>query len=423
VTGVSFARHRALAGFATFAIPLTVYLLGFRYVGSGDTRPAELLPIALLRGRGFDLSELVDPAEKYPYWYRRIGGRIVSSYPVLPGLLNTPVFVAADLAGVDLYEQRLKLSMISASLISALSVFFMYLCLERLCARRRSAIFLAMVYAFGTCVWSVTSRGMWQHGPSLLFLAAALALLLRESPRTAAWSGLLLGLAVVCRPPNIVLVAPLVLFVLLRRRGADPLFAALAAIPFLLHAVYAAAYLGSPFATGYWNAFPEVANFRGNPLVGLAGLLVGPSRGLFVFSPIFLFAALGAVISLRDKRRWPIAPFLAAGTVLLVLLYSRWTTWWGGHTFGYRYLIETLPGLMIFVAIAWEERVTHSRALGTAFALCLTWSLGVHALGAYFQPSGFNQKMDENPSVLWSLRTSEIAMSTRKALAAFGFRR
>jgi hypothetical protein len=263
---------------------------------------------------------------------------------------------------------------------------------------------------------------MWQHGPSLLFLAAALALLLRESPRVAAWSGLFLGLAVVNRPPNVVLVAPLALFVLLRRKGAGPLFAVLAAIPFLFHAMYAAAYLGSPFATGYWNAFPEVANFRGNPLVGLAGLLVSPSRGLFVFSPIFLFASLGAAISLRDKRRWPVAPFLAAGTVLLVLLYSRWTTWWGGHTFGYRYLIETLPGLMIFLAIAWEERIAHSRALGVAFALCLAWSLGVHALGAYFQPSGFNQKMDENPSVLWSLRTSEIVMSTRKALLAFGFR-
>lgn len=421
--GVSSARHRALAGFATFAIPFAVYLLGFRYVGSGDTRPAELLPIALLRGRGFDLSELVDPTEKYPYWYRRIGERIVSSYPVLPGLLNTPVFIVADLAGVDLYRQRLKLSMISSSLIGSLSVFFIYLCLERLCARRRSAFFLAMVYAFGTCAWSVTSRGMWQHGPSLLFLAAALALLLRESPRTAAWSGLVLGLAVINRPPNVVLVAPLALFVLLRRKDAGSLFAALAAIPFLFHAMYAAAYLGSPFATGYWNAFPEVANFGGNPLVGLAGLLVSPSRGLFVFSPIFLFAALGAVISLRDKRRWPIAPFLGAGTVLLVLLYSHWTTWWGGHTFGYRYLIETLPGLMIFLAIAWEERIAPSRALGVAFALCLAWSLGVHALGAYFQPSGFNQKMDEDPSVLWSLRTSEIVMSTREALSAFGIRR
>ena len=55
---------RALPALASFAIPLVVYLAGFRYVGSCDTRPAELLPIALLRGRGFDLTGLIDPAEK-----------------------------------------------------------------------------------------------------------------------------------------------------------------------------------------------------------------------------------------------------------------------------------------------------------------------------------------------------------------------
>jgi hypothetical protein len=421
--GMPTTGRELLARLATVAIPLTVYLLGFRYVGSGDTRPAELLPIALLRGQGFDLSRLIDPAEKYPYWYHRVGDRLVSSYPVLPGLLNTPVFMVAHLAGVDVYEQRLKLSMISSSLITSVSVLFMYLCLERLCARRRSAFGLAMIYAFGTCAWSVASRGMWQHGPSLLFLSAALALLVREGPRAAAWSGLFLGLAVVDRPPTLALVAPLVVFVLLRHKEARLRFAALAAVPLLLHAVYAAEYLGSPFALGYWNAYPEVSNFRGNPLVGLPGLLVSPSRGLFVFSPIYLFALPGMAISLRDRRRWPIAPYLLAGAILLVLLYSRWSMWWGGHTFGYRYLIETLPGLTIFLAIAWEERIAASPALRSAFALSVVWSFGVHALGAYLQPSGFNQKMDENPSVLWSVRTSEIVMSTRKAFSAFGWER
>jgi hypothetical protein len=414
------ARLRsALVLAATFLIPFGVYLLGFRYVGSGDTKPAELLPIALLRGRGFDLSGLIDPNERYPYWYHRVGERIVSAYPVLPGLLNTPVFFAADRAGVDLAARRERLSLISSSILSALSVLFLYLALTRICARRGTAFFLAMVYAFGTCVWSVASRGMWQHGPSLLCLTAALALLLREDPREAAWSGLFLGLAVVNRPPNAALVAPLVLFVLLRRKGARGLFLALAAVPFVLHAAYARAYLGSPFASGYWIAYPEISNFRGNPLVGLPGLLVSPSRGLFVFSPILLFAVAGAAIALRDRRRWPIAPYLAAGTGLLVLLYSFWFSWWGGHTFGYRYLIEALPGLMVFLAIAWEERIARSRALAAAFALCLAWSVGVQVLGAYFQPSGFNQRVDEDRSVLWSVRGSELPLSLEKAMSAF----
>jgi hypothetical protein len=406
---------RALPPLASLAIPLAVYLAGSRYLGSGDTRPAELLPIALLGGRGFDLIGLVDPAEKYPYWYHRVGGRLVSSYPVLPGLLNVPVFAAARAAGVDLEANRERLSLITASVLCALSAFFLFEALVRIGSRPRDALALTLLYAFGTCVWSVASRAIWQHGPSVFLLTAALWLLLRGDRASVAASGLFLALAVVNRPSNVLIAAPLFLFVLRRRRDALPAFVLLAGVPLVLHAAYTSVYLGSPLSTGYWNAFPEVANFRGNPIVGLAGLLVSPSRGLFVFSPFFLFAIAGAVIALRDPERWPIAPYLAAGSLLLILLYSKWSTWWGGHTFGYRYLIEATPGLMVLTAIAWD-RIRTRRGWRVVFLVCCAWSLLVQGLGVRYQPSGFNQRMDQDPSVLWSVRDSEIAMSTRKAL-------
>ncbi len=412
---------RWLPALASFAIPLVVYLAGLRPLGSGDTRPAELLPIALLRGRGFDLTGLIDPAEKYPYWYHRVGDRLVSTYPVLPGLLNVPVFAVARAAGVDLEANRERLSLITASLLCAASALFLFQALVRLGSRRRDALALTLLYAFGTCAWSVASRAMWQHGPSLFFLTAAIWLLLRGDRKSAAVSGFLLMLAVVNRPTNILVAAPLVLFVLRRRRDAVPLFAALAGVPLLLHAAYASVYLGSPLSTGYWNPIPEVANFRGNPFVGFAGLLVSPSRGLFVFSPFFLFAIAGAVTAIREPERWPIAPYLAAGAFLLLLLFAKWSTWWAGHTFGYRYLIEATPGLMVLVAIAWD-RVRTRTAWKIVFWACCVWSLCVQALGVRYQPSGFNQRMDQDPSILWSLRDSEIAMSTRKALAELGIR-
>ena len=43
------------------------------------------------------------------------------------------------------------------------------------------------------------------------------------------------------------------------------------------------------------------------------------------------------------------------GTILLLMLYSKWLMWWGGWSFGYRLLIEMLPGLMILLAIFWEK--------------------------------------------------------------------
>jgi hypothetical protein len=364
----------------------------------------------------------VNPSEPLPYWFRRIDDRSVSNYPVVPGLLNVPVYAIAEALGVDLLAQKDRLSLVSAAWISALSILFLFFTLLRVCATPLRAFFFSLVYAFATCVWSVASRALWQHGPSLLFLTAALWMLWKGSNRAAALAGLFLGLAVVTRATNVLIALPLAIFVLRQRRPAVLPFLVLGAVPVLLQSIYARAYWGSFFSLGYADPFPQVANFGGNPLVGLPGLLVSPSRGLFVFSPIFLFSPIGAVDAWRDRRREPLYRYLAIGVALLPLLYAKWTIWWGGHTFGYRFLIEMLPGLVIFVAVAWETRIARSIGLRVLFFACLLWSLYVHFLGATVHPSGFNGRLDEDPRVLWSLRESEIALSTRKLLVQLGWR-
>ncbi len=165
-----------LAPLIALFLPLFVYNVGFRYVGSGDTAPAELLPITILHGHGFDFREFA--GADLPYWFRLERGRVVSSYPVLPGLANVPVYAVARLFRVDLSSHRLLLSMLSASGVAALSVLFLDLALTHVCRSEDAALFFALVYAFATTVWSVASRGAWQHGPSVLFLSIALWALL-----------------------------------------------------------------------------------------------------------------------------------------------------------------------------------------------------------------------------------------------------
>jgi hypothetical protein len=205
-----------------------------------------------------------------------------------------------------------------------------------------------------------------------------------------------------------------------RRREAFWLFAALAAFPLVLHRLYAWSYWGDPFSLAQANTVPQAANFGGNPLIGLAGLLVSPSRGLFVFSPIFLFGVWGSVLAMRCRRDKPILPYLLVGTLCLLLLYSKWTIWWGGHTFGYRLLIETLPTLTVFLAIAWQERFRRQTLPRSLFFLCLLWSVFVQFLGAVGPSGGFNERMDENPGLLWSIRDSQIALSVRAMARQLG---
>ena len=191
---------------------------------------------------------------------------------------------------MNLYAQRFRLSMVTASLLSALSVLLLYFALLKICESPRQSLLFAMVYAFGTCVWSVASRGLWQHTAGLVFLCAAFWLLLQEDDWRVGLAGLMLGFAVASRPTNILLAVVCAAYVFFRKRRPFPLFASLALFPAALVTLYSAVYLGNPLAFG--QAY-RAGSFGGRFFAGMAGLLASPSRGLFVFSPVFLASVAG----------------------------------------------------------------------------------------------------------------------------------
>jgi hypothetical protein len=162
------------------------------------------------------------------------------------------------------------------------------------------------------------------------------------------------------------------------------------------------------------DPFPAVSNFGGNAAVGLAGLLVSPSRGLLVYSPIFLFAALAVVPAVRRRREQPIYVALLAGAAALLLVTSKWTIWWGGHSFGYRLLIEIVPALTILLLLAWETTLEKRPPWRAAFLGCLAYSVFLHGFGAASQPTGFNEELDRNRAVLWSVRDSDPVLALRR---------
>lgn len=382
-------------------------------MGSGDTEPAELLPISVLSGPSFHFDRLVT-GDDLPYCYVRVGGHVRSRYGILPGLLNVPVYAAAKAFGVDVLPHRSVLSLLTASLVCSLATLFLYLALTRVCLSRREALFFALTFAFGTCVWSVASRAMWQHGPSVLFLSAALWLLLSPGRGKTALAGLALALAVVNRPPNLLFALPLALYVILDRRAEAPGFFALAAVPAVLSAIYSAACLGNAFALT--QAYSP-GGFGSNVAAGLSGLLASPSRGLFVFSPILLFSVAGAAAAWRSEPD-RVYRYLAVGAILFVLVYAAWEQWWGGVCFGYRLLIELTPALTLFLAAAWRHVIRPRRVWRAVFAALFVFSVGVQVLGAFVYPSDFNRGIDLETGRLWDWRASELVLCARRLSGA-----
>ena len=260
--------------------------------------------------------------------------------PAAPGIRPSlrPLFASADVIAA-----RWAVELLIASLFTALAAAVMFLIARRFLSRPR-AVALAGIFAFCTPAWSTASRGLWQHGPSILFLALTLWLLVlaEERPWMAALAGFPLAVAFTLRPANAVSVAVLTAYVLARHRPRLPGFL-LSAAP-VAGAFFAFSY------THYHLLLPPYFLARGGPAgtlglhprmaEALAGNLFSPSRGLLIFSPVLALAVWGWL-----RLRHPLRPYLGAAVAAHWILISSFADWAGGHSIGPRYFSDMLPYL------------------------------------------------------------------------------
>lgn len=402
-------KTRIVVSVILFVIPFLVYIQGFRYSASGDAVGNELLAVSLIREGNFDYNEFCPSGdeEELGYVFKWSKGRIINICPVVTGMMNVPVFFAADLVGIDIEEKMLPLNKVTMSLIAALSTVLMFhILLKRKFSIELSAL-LASVFAFGTLVWSVTSRGTWQHGPSILFLSAGMLLFFTENRKAFAWAGFFFALMCVNRPVNGLIVLPFYAYSLIHRRKDFLPLALTSLIPLAFLAWYSLEYWGSLLSLGQGQS----GKFTTDPWLGIPGLLLSPARGLLVFSPVFIFSILYMVRDVFTRGGKILYRYLSAGFFLTLIAYTIWERWYAGHCFGYRYLSEYIPIMVLFLAEAWKRYVEPKVWTRVLFVLLFGLSVYFNFLGAFLYPSGFNitpNNIDYHPERLWQIRDTEL---------------
>ncbi|MDQ1444579.1 MAG: hypothetical protein QOI20_1043, partial [Acidimicrobiaceae bacterium] len=283
------------------------------------------------------------------YAVRQAKGHTYYFFPYGTSVLITPVVWLADVAGgrqmeataqhrrVDQWDKTL------GSLVAALAVAVLFLVAFEVLGSLVPALWAAAVFAFGTAAWSTASRALWMHGPDMLLLSIALLLALWSSrrPALAGVMALPLAFAFVVRPTSAAAVVCFGAWVVWQRRQQVPVFVGIGVVVGVLFLLANKAMFGMWLHPYYEpNQFGRSTTF----LEALAGNLVSPARGLFVFSPVFLLVAW------RRKRLNPLE-WAAAGTVLLhLVLISRFQHWWGGYSYGPRLFSDVVP-LLVFLLL------------------------------------------------------------------------
>jgi hypothetical protein len=276
-----------------------------------------------------------------------------------------------------------------------------------------------VLFALGTCLWSVASQALWTHGPAVFWVCCALALLLppggEVSGRRALAAGLALGLAVLTRQTTVFFALASGAALLLGRHWRAAAALALGgAGPAALLLLLNWSHFGHPTLGGYaadnWHDAPPW-------WLGLGGLLVAPSRGLLVYSPALLLAplGLGALRRLPGCRlmllAWTVA---AAGTVVF---YARWHDWRGGWCYGPRFLCEALPILCLLFALSYARlRVGWRRAAAGLVATSVLIHLaGVTGRSAHVAWQTRHEQPDQG-RCLFEVRDTQIEAHARAAL-------
>ncbi|HEX2324538.1 MAG TPA: phospholipid carrier-dependent glycosyltransferase, partial [Chloroflexota bacterium] len=335
-------------------------------------------------------------------------GRWYSKYGLGQTAVQLPFFVAGHAIGKALgapddRAARFAVGMANSVVSAALAGLF-WLTLRALGSGRGAATAATLVFGLATLAWPYARADFAEPLQAFSVLLAFYALIRwrrRPGPGWATLAGLAAGLALLTKAASAVLLLPLGAYFLYalwqwRHAGLRALLrdALAAGIPFALCALAQAglnlARFGSVTEFGYGD---EPRTGFVTPLAtGISYLLLSPGKGLFLFAPPVLLGLAGLLLL---GRRYP----LEAGTAFLLFLaqllyFGRWWAWHGDWSWGPRYLVVTVPLLMLgwgAVLSAWAGLPALLKALAVALAgagLVVSLLGVVVDYGAYYSVAG-----------------------------------
>lgn len=343
-------------------------------------------------------------------------GHYLNYFPLGPSLLAVPFVAAARWLGYDMtiYEDNDTLQNLLSGL-TVVVVFGLLFLLARCYVAEGASLAFAVLFGLGTGLSSTLGTAFWTHNLSIpLFLLVLWLVARHETGHSTTMHpylmGLLIFLAYMCRASAAAFILALFLYLVLRLVKPDGLprpdrflkhvrsllsddlfkVAFTGAICLTLY------FLGWRLATGQWiGDYFSVSRLqaeRSAPLTALAGLLISPGRGLFVYSPFLLTVFLVAVGLWPALKRYRLQLLVWVWLGLHLFIVVRAASWWGGASYGPRLLVDVLPAWFLLAVWGWREGrlVLRPRTQLALFLLTLpliAWSVYLHSYQGLFNTS------------------------------------
>jgi len=294
------------------------------------------------------------------------------------------------------------------SLIISLTAVTIFCIVLEVKNSRRIAFVSSLIFAVCTFVWPYNST-FWVQPLQGLLLAVALYLLLigrhcnhsflchytvlgtKHVGLLAGLAGLALGLSVFAHPTSLIFIPVFLLyscFVVMRHRKLAfvTLIASLGLVLFFVGLTnYARFGSFTEFGYGYFSTLEAHNGWR-----GLIGLLVSPGSGLIFYFPLAILVPLGAKYMYKENKA---LFFLCLYIIISTWIYtgtlssgSEPTSWSGGIAWGPRYLLPTMPFLILILAYLFPRLKKRYFVKSIVIGLCLAgFYVNLSAILIWFQ--------------------------------------
>jgi hypothetical protein len=267
-----------------------------------------------------------------------------------------------------------------AAFVTAAACGVTFLSLRRL-ADLRLALGGALVLAFASGCWAVSSQALWRHGPTMLWVALGV---LWTTPLPSWRAGAAWIPAILTRPQSVIVPAAIGGYQAIKDQRMPPLPQAVAPVAGLLAlVVYNRFVFGSwsvlgGFARG-WEARDPGLDVAGW-LTNMAFALAHPTRGLLSISPFLLILVPGLPTAWRRADQWVRATAIG-GVAYFCLQYYLQDYAGGDRYFGYRYPLEALVAWAPLLFLSYRDWVSESMFRKVVFAAGVVIAVGLQGVG------------------------------------------
>lgn len=305
-------------------------------------------------------------------------GKIYYSYPIGTSILAIPPYMILQryFKFIDERLEAFEADKIIAGLFAALSGVFMFLIFTKQNVSLNGSLFLSILYGLGSSVYSNASTALWSNGTVAFLYSIVLYLILHNK---IGLSGIVIGFSYVVRPTSAIVILILSLYILTVKLKWKHKFYYFLGLFLILGGFFYFNYsIYGSILSPYYNAgrvSPGFSSFT----EALAGNLISPARGLFIYTPVILFAFYSFQF-IRSKIKY----YLVAIILVHWYIISGFGHWWGGGSFGPRLFSDLLPFLFFLIYPVGKTIFYPNRSLNEILRFFLLFVILIFSLFQFY---------------------------------------